>query len=172
MTALNLRPAPLTVVISLIALFGWGLSMTAQTTLTFLPAWALVPGNTILSFIGAVLLTSLFARPIGAFFASHTGRTRDEILGNTATVTTGRVDHNFGQAEAVVGTDHLLIQVRCPPGNGIKRGEEVLIVDYDTAAETYVVEPLQKHDTESSSESSDSRERARMGAAKEESWEA
>ena len=54
-----------------------------------------------------------------------------------------RVDGGFGQAEAVVGTDHLLIQVRCDGANAPSRGQEALIIHYDDEREAYLVEPLE-----------------------------
>lgn len=143
LSALRLRSAPLTVVISSIVLIAWTLSMLAMYYLGGLvPGVALVPLVGLAAFLVAVPATSLVIRPLAPVFAAKTGRTRADVVGNIAIVTTGRVDERFGQADCKVGGDYLRIEVRARADRGIARGQEVLVIDFDTEREAYVVEPL------------------------------
>lgn len=143
MSALKLRSAPMTVVISSIVLTGWALSMLGMYYLGgLLPRVALVPLVGIAAFVVAVPFTSLVIRPLAPVFVSSTGRTRADVVGNTAVVTTGRVDERFGQADCKVGGDYLRIEVRARADKGIGRGQSVLVIDFDVEREAYLVEPL------------------------------
>lgn len=143
MSALKLRSAPMTVVISSIVLTGWALSMLGMYYLGgLLPRVALVPLVGLAAFVVAVPFTSLIIRPLAPVFVGSTGRTRADVVGNTAVVTTGRVDERFGQADCKVGRDHLRIEVRARADKGIGRGQSVLVIDFDVEREAYLVEPL------------------------------
>lgn len=148
MTALNLRRAPATVVISFIVLFGWTLSLVAMDLLGGLAA--AIPGGGWLvgaavgfgALVTAVPLTSLAISPLGRFFATHSARGRRELVGHLCVISTGRVDARFGQAYCRMGTDDLLIPVRCDRPNALAKGREALVVDYDEARQAFVVEPV------------------------------
>ncbi|MCA9560832.1 MAG: DUF1449 family protein, partial [Myxococcales bacterium] len=141
LAALKLRSAPMTVVLSTIILSAFCFSYLGMFYLgDVLPFPGLLVG--VGAFVLAVPLTSILVRPLGRIFRPQTGRKRAEVVGHTAAITTGRVDWSFGQADARVGNDHLLIQVRCDPTKGLRRHQEVLIIDYDTKREAYIVEPL------------------------------
>lgn len=143
LSALKLRSAPMTVVISSVVLTGWALSMLGMYYLGgLLPRIALVPLVGLGAFVVAVPFTSLIIRPLAPVFVGSTGRTRSDVLGNTAVVTTGRVDERFGLADCKVGGDFLRIEVRAKADKGIGRGQTVLVIDYDREREAYLVEPL------------------------------
>lgn len=139
----RLRAVPITVSFSLIALFAWVLSVLGMRYLGGLMGGTLLGVLVgVAAFVLALPLTSLAARPLEPMFQVNTGRRKAEVVGHTATVTTGRVDSKFGHADCRVGNDFLRIEVRANPSKGIKRGQEVLVVDYDAEREAYLVEPL------------------------------
>ncbi|MCA9537452.1 MAG: DUF1449 family protein [Myxococcales bacterium] len=143
LSALRLRSAPLTVVISLIILIAWSLSMLGMNNLShLLPYGVLAALVGVGAFVVAVPITSLLVRPLGKVFISHTARSRADAVGHTCVVTTGRVDQRFGQADCKIGGDFLRIEVRCDPARGLRRGQEALIIEYDREREAYLVEPL------------------------------
>ncbi|MEZ4470605.1 MAG: glycine zipper family protein [bacterium] len=142
--ALRLRSAPVTVVLSLIFLFGWMISFFSMQALGGLGLGGFFVGAGV--GLGALLLalpiTAAAVRPLAPIFEPAHARRRSALLGNTCTLATGRVTATFGQANVVVDRDHLLVQVRCRRPNGLTKGDEALIVDFDPERETYIIEPL------------------------------
>ena len=143
LAALKLRRAPATVVFSFIVLFGWVISLTVVDLLGALAGGVLVATAVgVGAFAVALPLTSLAIRPLGGFFQTHLARGRGSLIGQTCTVSTGKVTATFGQAYCTVGHDELLIQVRCDRETGLSKGDEALIISYDAAREGFVVEPM------------------------------
>ncbi len=135
--------------LSLFVLWGWitGFLLTwlYQNVfgMGFVPQTVFAIGAMLVATVVALALTNVTVRPLEPVFRMAHGRTRDSLLGETAELTTGRVDADFGQATLQVQGDDLVIQVRCDrPGNGLRRGDHVLIVSYDKRREAFVVEPL------------------------------
>lgn len=131
-SALRLRDAPVTVVISLFSLFGWMLSSLAVMTLggrLDLPSWLFAIPVLLGSSIVALLLTSLAVRPIAPIFQTRHAKRHVHLVGRIAVVSTGRVDAGFGQATLEDGGAGLIVQVRADPQLGLKRGDRCLIVD-------------------------------------------
>lgn len=143
-SALKLRSAPATVVLSLIFLFGWIVSFVGMRTLA---DWGLTgalvgAGLAVLAFVVALPLTSIAIRPLAPVFEPAHARTRNELLGQYCVISTQKVTDRFGQANCHLGGDDLLIQVRGPKFNALKKGDQALIIDYDREREAYLVEPL------------------------------
>lgn len=142
--ALKLRNAPITVVASLFAAYGWLLTgvggelLFGQDKVPLLPAIGLLAAVMPLS----LLLTSVTVRPLGVIFRNEGGVSRKHLIGGSATVTTGRVDARFGQALCIHTGAELVLQVRCDRPNTLRKGDEVLLVSFDGQREAFVVEPL------------------------------
>ncbi len=137
---LNLRAAPVTVVISLFALFG--LTMTGMYGLTFgvpsvLLGLPLLFGASIVS----LLLTSLAIRPLAPAFAHKSGTKSRDLIGKIAKVSTGKVTPSFGQAELDEGGNALILQIR-DDGGSLARGDRVVLTHFDEASGTFTVEKL------------------------------
>jgi hypothetical protein len=93
--------------------------------------------------------TNVTMRPFEPVFKRVPARTRNDLLGETCKLTTSRADHGFGQAVLTVDDDVLKVSVRCDRAdNGLKRGDEALIVSYDPDRRAYIVEPLLGDDSE------------------------
>lgn len=143
-SALKLRSAPATVVLSLIFLFGWIVSFVGMRTLA---EWGLTgalvgAGLAVVAVVIAVPLTSIAIRPLAPVFEPAHARTRNELIGQFCVISTQKVTDRFGQANCHLGGDDLLIQVRGPKFNALKKGDQALIIDYDREREAYLVEPL------------------------------
>lgn len=143
-SALKLRSAPATVVLSLIFLFGWIVSFVGMRTLA---EWGLTgalvgAGLAVLAVVVALPLTSIVIRPLAPVFEPAHARTRNELIGQFCVISTQKVTDRFGQANCHLGGDDLLIQVRGPQFNALKKGDQALIIDYDREREAYLVEPL------------------------------
>jgi hypothetical protein len=146
MSALHLRSVPATVVISLIITFGWLVSVVAMQVVTRLaPALGGVLLSTavlIASFLLALPLTSIAARPLAKVFAPKHAPVKSDFIGRTCVIRTGSVTDKLGEATLHDGGAGLVLRVRVDGDQKLGRGEQALIVDYDAERETYLVEPM------------------------------
>ncbi len=139
---LGLGQVPLTISVSVIVLLGWVGTLLVMNYA--LPAtgfgWLraiLLP----LMIIVALPLTALLIRPLAPIFRVNEGKFNNDYVGHVCTITTGRVDETFGYAEIVDGGSVLQIPVRCDQPGKLARGDRALIIEFDAAHRTYVVEP-------------------------------
>lgn len=145
LTALNLTSVPLTVSMSFIALFGWiacYLGMQFLAPALSIPAWGLASLVFFGAFFAGTATTSFMVKPLAPLFKTELARGRRSLIGLEATITTGRVDGGFGQAEVADKGDHLIVQVRCDQGSGLSKGDKALIISFDREREAFVVESL------------------------------
>jgi hypothetical protein len=146
MSALHLRSVPATVVFSLIITFAWLVSVVSMQLLTRMaPALHGVLssfGVLLASFVLALPLTSMAARPLAKVFAPKHAPLKSDFIGRTCVVRTGTVTAKFGEATLHDGGAGLVLRVRIEDGKQLARGEQALIVDYDAERETYLVEPM------------------------------
>lgn len=146
MSALHLRSVPATVVFSLIITFSWLVSVVSMQLVTrSAPALSgvLLSGAVLLgSFLVALPLTSLAARPLAKVFAPKHAPAKSDFVGRTCVIRTGSVTEKLGEATLHDGGAGLVLRVRVEGGKQLARGEQALIVDYDPARETYLVEPM------------------------------
>ncbi len=146
MSALHLRSAPLTVVLSLIIVFSWLVSVvTMQVVTRLFPIFEGTLLNAIV-LVGAPLVslpfTSLAVRPMAPLFATRKGPSKNSLIGKTCTIRTGSVTDKLGEATLEDGGAGLVIRVRIEEGKKLGRGEHALIVDWDAERETFLVEPM------------------------------
>jgi hypothetical protein len=146
MSALHLRSVPATVVFSLIVTFAWLVSVVSMQLVTRLaPALlgiALSSGVLLGSFLLALPLTSIVARPLAKVFAPRAAPAKSDFIGRTCVIRTGSVTDKLGEATLHDGGAGLVLRVRVEDGKQLGRGEQALIVDYDAERETYLVEPM------------------------------
>jgi hypothetical protein len=142
--ALGLATVPITISVSVVLLIGWIGSILAMQ---YLPAvtgdlagW-LAPLVFFVVLVAALMAGGRLVRPLAPLFVVREAKTNREYVGSVCTLTTGRVDHDFGQATVEEGGTVLVIPVRCDRDNTLARGQRALIIDYDTARNAYVIEP-------------------------------
>ncbi len=145
MKLMGLSSVPITISLSVILLAGWAGSLLVMhygaESLAGLGRWLpLVVLPTVL--IVALIVTSIAVRPLGKVFQVTEGKFNRDYIGHSCTLTTGRVDASFGQATIEDGGTVLVIAVRCDQDNKLVRGDRVLVIDFDTEREAYVVEPI------------------------------
>ncbi len=143
--ALRLRYAPLTVIFSFIALFGWTTSFFgARYLYPLLPLGGLLSG--VIVALAALLvawpLTALVTRPLAPLFKTEPALANRDLIGSVVTVKTGRVDKGFGQATLQNGQGELLLKVRCDAEFELTRGDHALIVAWDEASKAFDLEPM------------------------------
>jgi hypothetical protein len=148
MSALHLKSVPVTVVFSLIITFAWLASVVSMQFITRLAPALVGPllsvGVLLASFVVALPLTSIAARPLAKVFALKHAPAKSDFIGRTCIVRTGTVTNKFGEATLPDGGAGLVIRVRIEDGKQLGRGEQALIVDYDAERESYLVEPMRE----------------------------
>lgn len=137
---LGLGGVPLTLWISLVTLFSWvSCLLTLQIFENVIPALPLAWLAGLGGLGIALVVTALVVRPVKRLFVSHTATERKALVGKVCTVTTMRVDDNFGQALIEDGGAGLLVQVRCDESNALTKGSHALIFDYNPDEEVFHV---------------------------------
>ncbi|MEI9948121.1 MAG: glycine zipper family protein [Pseudomonadota bacterium] len=144
--ALHLRSVPVTVILSLIITFSWLVCTIAmQLVSRAMPAafqsplsWLVLAGSPIL----ALPLTSFSARPLAKVFAHRQATSHTDLIGKTCVVRTGTVTPTFGEASLEDGGAGLVLRVRVDRELAVKRGDQMLIVEWDRERESFLVEPL------------------------------
>ncbi len=145
--AIGVRRAPLTVLVTLFALFGWVTAMLGDLVLGPSLGWL---GRGIGFGAGCVVglvAASVLSRPLAPVFAERKRVRRAEYVGKVATVSTGRVGPTFGQATLEDGGAGLILDIRHDREGVLLRGARVLLIDYDPTTRAYAAEPLDGFDS-------------------------
>ena len=141
---LGLNGVPVTIIISIIALFGWTICYFAVHFIFPFVAQGLlryVIGLPIFvaALYVATLITSVLIRPLRPLFISATQNTTVHILGQTAVVRTGYVDNVFGEANLEDGGAGLVLKVRTIDEQRFNKGDRVVLFDYNKDSNIYRV---------------------------------
>jgi len=141
---LKLNGVPLTIVISLIALFGWFISYYAVHLLfNYIPdgiiQYAVGLITIVVSSYIAALITAILIKPLRPLFKKIEQDIRKVVLGQTATVRTSRVDSNFGEAILEDGGAGLLLKVRSTGNIHYKKGDSVVLIEHQKEDNTFRV---------------------------------
>lgn len=148
--ALKLRSAPATVVLSILILFSWLFSVFGmQASAAWLPAgvqgiarFALL----VLSPMLALPLTSICVRPLAKVFTTKNAVLHADLVGKVCTVRTGTVTDRFGEGLLEDGGAGVVVRIRVDAGEPVKRGDRVVIVDYDDKKQEFTVAPMEALD--------------------------
>lgn len=138
--SLGLGAVPLTISVSMIVLVCWCASLLATTYIAGDSGWLrviLFP----LVIIVAFPVASLLVRPLAPVFKIKEGKFNADYVGSLCTITTNSVDTGFGFANIEDGHSLVQIAVRCDKPGKLARGDKALIIEFDPARRTFVVEP-------------------------------
>lgn len=144
--ALHLKSVPVTTILSLIVTFSW---LTCTIGMQFISrsmprtgasfwAWLVFAASPLI----ALPLTSIAARPLKKVFTQRPATQRRDLIGKTCVVRTGTVTSTFGEALLEDGGAGLVVRVRIDRDVQVSRGDHVLIVDWDSEHESFLVEPM------------------------------
>ena len=135
MLRFGLHGVPVTIIVSLMALFGWLISYYTVHYLFFL-----VPGNILRYAVGlgvligatyiAAMITGLLIKPLRPLFKKAQTQSVKHILGQTAVVRTSRVDTTFGEATLADGGAGLILKVRTTGDATFKKGDRVVLFEH------------------------------------------
>lgn len=143
LSALKLRSAPVTVVLSVFVLFAWLFAtMGMQLAHAWLPPSIHVFAQFGLFFLAPLLalpFTSLAVRPLARIFVPHDAPPRRDLVGKVCTIRTGTVTGTFGEAMLEDGGAGLVLRVRVEDGESLRRGDRAIVVAYDEEAHEFTV---------------------------------
>ena len=131
---LGIHFLPLPVAFSFVVFTGWIVSILATLVFSssgslsvFLGLFVVLAG-----FCFGLVVAGRLGLAMRPIFEDQPAIRRRDLIGRLCVVRTGRVDHEFGQAEVVDAEKSThLIQVRCEIDNELATGEQALIVDVD-----------------------------------------
>lgn len=143
MPVIGLRGVPVSVSASLIIAIGWFISLTCTA---LFPGIGPLRGLLVLAaaLIGAYELTRLIIRPLAKLFPDEPGPSRQDFIGLTCVIRTGRVDARFGQAEVTARDGSTaVVQVRqsADDSYALTHGSTGLLYAYDESGEFFWVAP-------------------------------
>ncbi|WP_432073448.1 hypothetical protein [Streptomyces wuyuanensis] len=145
--ALSLGGVPVSVAASLLIAFAWfgslaGSVLLVRADLSGLPFHLLRVAVLVASPVLSWWVTRALVRPLAKLFPDEPGPSRQDFVGMTCTIRTGRVDEDFGQAEVVARDGSAaLVQVRQSGSDALASGSTGLLYAYDDAGEFFWVAP-------------------------------
>lgn len=146
--AVGLGGVPVTVAVSLLTGFAWFGSLAGSVLLDRGGAEgpvraALAVAVLVVSLLAAWGVTRTLVRPLAKLFPDEPGPSRQDFVGLTCTIRTGRVDVGFGQAEvAARDGSTAVVQVRQTGTDALTIGSTGLLYSYDDAGEFFWVAPF------------------------------
>jgi len=150
MLKFGLYGVPLIIILSLISLIGWVLSYLYTSFLhqyfdSGLLYYVFGTGALIFVLVISMWLTGIIISPIRKNIANIPKRNAANNLGKVAIVRTLSVTDKHGEAELNDGGAGLILKIRSDTDDSLlKQGDEVMLVEYLEAANTYRVTPV-KH---------------------------
>ena len=140
---LGLDGLPSLLVLSVLAFFAWVITYFVQLfflgPLPNLLRYGLGTLVLVLSPIPAILLTAFVLRPLRRFVLRLRPAPQASLVGKVAVVRTPTVDAHQGMADLDDGGAGLILQVRQDDDVAIARGDRVVLLEHDAAANTYLV---------------------------------
>ena len=140
----GLHGVPVTIILSLMALFGW---LVSYYTVHFL--FFLVPGDILRYAVGlgvvvgatyiSALITGVLIKPLRPLFQRARQEAEKQVLGQTAVVRTSRVDSSFGEAILDDGGAGLILKVRATGDATFEKGDRVVLFEHLKAENIYRV---------------------------------
>lgn len=146
---LGFTAMPLPLALSLLSLGGWVTTALLQGALGAEADDFKLAASTAIGVLGAAVvvglaIVKLMSRPLGRLFATEQAPTRRSTVGSCCKIRTLEVNEAFGHAEVLTGpTKGALISVRAQEGR-FTRGDVCLVIDYDEATNTFVIDAVEE----------------------------
>lgn len=148
MLKFGLYGVPLIIILSLVSLIGWVLSYLYTSFLhqnfdSGLLYYVFGTGALIFVLVISMWLTGIIIAPIRKNIANIPKRNAASNLGKIAIVRTLSVTNEHGEAELSDGGAGLILKIRSEAQDSLlKKGDEVVLVEYIAAANIYRVAPV------------------------------
>ena len=140
----GLTGIPVTVVVSLLILFSWMICyFMVSIFYPYIPWQGIKPvlGVVVLiiSFMLAIPVTAWMIKPFKGIFVTHSAVRKATLIGKECTIKTGSVSSTFGQADLEDSGAGMLLDVRADSTLGLKKGDAVILIDYNEEDGSYTV---------------------------------
>ena len=146
MLAWGLTGIPITIVFCVLSLVGWFICYYAvYLSFDYIPDGLLeyLAGAVILviSFFASLPITAFMIKPLKGLFSGAQAKSNKHILGQVAVIRSSKVTATFGEATFNDGGAGLLLRVRNSDDNTLKKGDAVVLLQYNKTDGTYLVIP-------------------------------
>ncbi|MBG6029333.1 OB-fold-containig protein [Proteus columbae] len=145
LTKLGLAGIPVTIILTIFTLIGWFISYFTNYWIInaietgFIHYLAGFVALIIISFI-SLNLTAVCLKPVRKKLVSRNKpKSVHQLVGKLAIVRSANVTENKGEAVLEDGGAGLILQIRAPEQENIKRGDSVVIISYDALTHSYQV---------------------------------
>lgn len=143
--ALGLNGVPFSIAVSLVVFTAWMIcTLIAQLLMP------LVPTEVLSWLVGALILLASIAvslpivvriiRPMRPLFVVHNATRNAGLVGKTCRIVSEKADHTFGRAEVQMPGATPQVKVRLPEGSVLSKGATAIVLEYDEAAGTYLIQ--------------------------------
>lgn len=144
---LSVGKVPVSFIASTWILTSWLLCMCGEYLLrelltTLMPNWTYALSVGVVAPISALILTAYIVRPLRRVFERDRATTSQELVGRQVTITSRTADEKFGRAVALIGGSEIILDVLCRPGVRVIRDDHVVVVDYNSDRNVYLIAPL------------------------------
>lgn len=141
---LGLAGIPFPLILSAISLIGWFICYyICFFAFPFIPGKLLevVAGIPIFFFVlySSAWVTGKVFKPLRPIFKAADQDVQKQIVGKIGVVRTTRVDQDFGEANVADGGAGLIVKVRSYKEESFKRGDRVVLLEYDKIGHLYKV---------------------------------
>jgi len=145
-TFLHVGEAPLTVILSLLFTFMWGISMTANHYFNKDDSILLGLGFLIPNFLVSLTATGIAVIPIAAFFRklNDDQNVKKDVIGDICTVLTSKVDCESGQCEINTGGAPITVNARTAGNEEILSNGQKAVVVRKNDEGTYIIKSLEE----------------------------
>lgn len=145
LTKLGLAGIPVTIILTFFTVIGWFISyfthywIISAIETGFIYYFVGFVALIIISFI-SLNLTAVCLKPIRKKLISRNKpKSVHQLIGKLAIVRSANVAENKGEAVLEDGGAGLILQIRAPEQENIKRGDSVVIISYDALTHSYQV---------------------------------
>lgn len=145
LTKLGLAGIPVTIILTIFILIGWFISyftnywIISAIETGFIHYLTGFVALIIISFI-SLNLTAVCLKPVRKKLVSHNKpKSVHQLVGKLAIVRSANVTEYKGEAVLEDGGAGLILQIRAPEQENIKRGDSVVIISYDALTHSYQV---------------------------------
>ncbi|TCI02059.1 hypothetical protein EZV61_15930 [Corallincola luteus] len=143
---LGLVGVPLTISLTLFALFGWTICFFSMHWLinplfsfSGVLQWVLGTGVALAAFVLSIPLTSIFIKPFKPLFRSTNATSVNDLVGSKVVIRTSKVTPTFGEATLEDGGAGMVLRVRADETQNLTRGDIVVILEYLPETHAYRV---------------------------------
>lgn len=141
---LGLTGVPFTIVLTLLIFLSWVITYFVSAYLLVFFGAGLIHfllGTVTLvgSFMLSAPVTAFLIRPLRKLSAENRAKSNRDFLGSECRVTSQTVDESFGQGKIQTGGASLIVNIRAPSPNVIKKGDIVRPISYQEQGNYYDV---------------------------------